>query len=203
MNGFWEILTVIAIGAALGSAWYAMRLARQVKQLKRKEYYVEQKLNGIAKQISEAVDPLRIQMAAISTGHSVPEQLIRSGRLYENVSAEDAECIVDQTQQSGGDHVMIVDVRTPREFASRHITGAKLIPVEELESRYHSEIPTTAEKVLVYCDMGDRSRLACEYLSRQGYVNLYNIFDGLQKWKGSTDGEPSVPLIQIRSKSSA
>ena len=196
-------MVVIAIVIALVSLWYAQRLGRQVKHLKRKEYYVEQKLNGITKQISEAVDPLRLQLAAIAAGYSVPGQLIRTGRLYENVSAEEAEQIIAQIQKTDVDHVMILDVRTPREFALKHIPGAKLIPVEELEMRYHTEIPITTEKVLVYCDMGDRSRLACDYLSRQGYMNLYNILDGLQKWKGPTAGEPSVSLIQIQSKSSA
>ena len=197
------IMVVIAIVVALVALGYAQRLGRQVKHLKRKEYYVEQKFNGITKQISEAVDPLRLQLAAIAAGYSVPDQLIRTGRLYENVSAEEAERIIAQIQKTEVDHVMIVDVRTQREFALRHIPGAKLIPVEELEMRYHAEIPITAEKVLVYCDMGDRSRLACDYLSRQGYMNLYNVSDGLQKWKGLTLGESSGSLIQIQSKSSA
>ncbi len=197
------IMVVIAMVIALVAIWYAQRLGRQVKHLKRKEYYVDQKFNGITKQISEAVDPLRLQLGAIAAGYSVSEQLIRTGRLYENVSAEEAERIIAQVQKTDVDHVMIVDVRTPREFALRHIPGAKLIPVEELEMRYHAEIPITAEKVLVYCDMGDRSRLACDYLSRQGYMNLYNVFDGLQKWKGLTLGETSGSLIQIQSKSSA
>ena len=201
-----EILTtmvVIAIVIALVALWYAQRLGRQVKHLTRKEYYIEQKFNGITKQISDAVDPLRLQLGAIAAGYSVPDQLIRTGRLYENVSAVEAERIISQTQKTDVDHVLIVDVRTPREFALRHIPGAKLIPVEELEMRYHTEIPITAEKVLVYCDMGDRSRLACDYLSRQGYMNLYNVFDGLQKWKGPTLGESSGSLIQIQSKSTA
>ena len=197
------IMVVIAMVIALVALWYAQRLGRQVKHLKRKEYYVDQKFNGITKQISEAVDPLRLQLGAIAAGYSVSDQLIRTGRLYENVSAEEAERIIAQIQKTDVDHVMIVDVRTPREFALRHIPGAKLIPVEELEMRSHAEIPITAEKVLVYCDMGDRSRLACDYLSRQGYMNLYNVFDGLQKWKGLTLGETSGSLIQIQSKSSA
>jgi len=203
MMEFWNIMVVIAIMITLGSLWYAQRLERQVKHLKRKEYYVEQKLNGITKQISEAVDPLRLQLAAIAAGYPVPDQLIRTGRLYENVSAEEAERIIAAIQKTDVDHVMIVDVRTPREFALKHIPGAKLIPVEELEMRYHAEIPLTTGKVLVYCDMGDRSRLACDYLSRQGYMNLYNVLDGLQKWKGPTAGELSVSFIQIQSKPSA
>jgi rhodanese-related sulfurtransferase len=203
MTEFWDILAVVAIALALLSVWYAQRLGKQVKDLKRKEFYVEQKLNGITKEIVEAVDPLRLQLAAIAAGHSVPDQLIRTGRLYENVTADEAERIIAQEQKSKVDNVIIVDVRTPREFSVRHIPGAKLIPVEQLENRYGAEIPRTCEKVFIYCAMGDRSRLACDYLSRQGYLNLYNISDGLQKWKGSTAGNPPQSLIQIQSKSTA
>ena len=90
------IIVVLAIGGVVVSLWLVRRLLKEVNHLKRKDYYVEQKLNGIAKQISEAVDPLRLQVAALAAGHSVPDQLIRSGRLYENVSAEDAERLIEQ-----------------------------------------------------------------------------------------------------------
>ena len=203
MVEFLGIAALLASVIALGALWYATRLTRHVKHLKRKEYYVEQKLNGITKQISDAVEPLRLQLAALAAGYAVPGERIRTGRLYENMTAEEAERTIEEARKTQGEKVMIVDVRTPKEYATRHIPGAKLIPIEELDARYYGEIPITAEKVLVYCAMGDRSRLACDYLSRQGYMNIYNISDGFQKWKGPTIGEPTVSLIQIQSKSSA
>lgn len=201
MIGFWGALAAIASVVALAALWYGTRLAREIKDLKRKEYYVDQKINGITKQISEALDPLRIQLAAVAAGQSVPDQLIRNGRLYENVSAEELERTIVQNQNGNIDNLMIIDVRTAREYATKHIPGAKLIPIEELETRYRIEIPLTTDKVFVYCAGGDRSRFACDFLSRQGYMNLYNIFDGLQEWKGPTTGEQPVNLIQIQSKS--
>jgi len=200
---FLGTLAVIGAVVAVAALWYARRLDGQIKDLKRKDYYIEQKLNGITKQISDAVDPIRIQLAAMASGHSVPDQLIRTGRLYENVSAEEALRTIDQFQDGSVEELMIVDVRTAREYAMSHIPGAKLIPMEELESRFCAEIPRTTEKVFVYCAGGDRSRFACDFLSRQGYMNLHNIFDGLQKWSGPITGEPSVSLIQIQSKSSS
>ena len=201
MMEFLGTLAVLGGGIAVAALWSVRRLAGEIKDLKRKEYYIEQKLNDITKQISEAVDPLRIQLAAMASGRSVPDQLIRTGRLYENVTAEDAHRTIDQIQNGAAEGLMIVDVRTAREYARSHIPGAKLIPVEELESRYTAEIPRTNKKVFVYCSEGDRSRLACDFLSRQGYLNLHNIVDGLQRWSGPITGEPSGPLIQIQSKS--
>ncbi|MES4787195.1 MAG: hypothetical protein C4294_16800, partial [Nitrospiraceae bacterium] len=68
---------------------------------------------------------------------------------------------------------------------------------DELEARYKTEIPETMEKVFVYCAGGERSRLACDFLSRQGYTNLYNVQDGMQGWRGPTEGEGEIKFIQF------
>ena len=49
----------------------------------------------------------------------------------------------------------------------------------------------------MYCMGGDRSRMACDFLSLKGYTNLYNVSDGLQGWRGSTEGEGEINVIQI------
>ena len=198
------LVTAIAgIGCiiAIAALWHSMKLAKQVRVLKRNEYYTNQKLNGATKEIHEAIEPLRIHLAGVASGSPVASELIRNGSLYWDVSAEEAERMMAQDPGTNSNGVVIVDVRTDREYIQRHLPGAKLIPIEELESRYKAEIPLGSEKVFVYCSMGDRSRLACDFLSRQGFGNLYNIRDGLQRWRGPTDGEPTVNLIQIQSKS--
>ena len=88
-----------------------------------------------------------------------------------------------------------------QEFSKRCIPGAKLIPVEDLELRYQTEIPQTVEKIIVYCAGGDRSRLACDFLSRHDFGNVYHIKDGLQSWSGPMEGDEAGGLIQITSKS--
>jgi rhodanese-related sulfurtransferase len=44
---------------------------------------------------------------------------------------------------------------------------------------------------------GERSRSACDFLSRRGYPNLYNIREGLQGWQGNVEGEGEMRLVQI------
>ena len=73
-----------------------------------------------------------------------------------------------------------------------------LLPFEELEARYKSDISETAEKVFVYCMGGERSRSACDFLSRRGYTNLYNVGDGIQAWRGAIEGDGERRLIQIQ-----
>ena len=101
---------------------------------------------------------------------------------------------------SSADRILWVDVRSGEEFSKRHILGAKLLPVEELEMRYRTEIPLDLDKIFIYCAGGDRSRLACDFLSRHDFGNVYHIKDGLQGWEGPTEGNEASGLIQIASK---
>ncbi len=61
----------------------------------------------------------------------------------------------------------LLDVRTPGEFSSRHLPGAKNIPVDVVASRL-SEVPKVSP-VVVYCQSGNRSRTAAATLREAGY----------------------------------
>lgn len=201
MGEWWGLGAVASSALALWALFCVRKLARDVQDCKRNDYYAFQKLNLLSSQLAEALEPLRLQLAAVAAGRPVSDVLIREGRLYHDVSAEEAARMIARDRTTKPDQIMIVDVRTAKEYAARHVPGATLIPVEELNTRYMSEIPLTIEKVFVYCQAGDRSRLACDYLSRQGYMNLYNIRDGLNHWTGETVGQATMTLIPIESKS--
>lgn len=189
---------VVGLAIGLLAARRAFKLAREVSQLKRDHYYVESRLKRMPEDIREAVEPLRIHLAKVAAGGSVSPELIRNGRLYREVSAEEVQRVLEEPDSRNSGKVVLVDVRTPGEFAVKRMAGAKLVPFEELEARYRTEIPDSAEKVFVYCMGGERSRSACDFLSRRGYTNLYNIRDGVQAWRGPTEGEDRPTLIQIQ-----
>jgi len=50
---------------------------------------------------------------------------------------------------------MMLDVRTPEEYAAGHISGAKLIPVQQLAE--HLDGVPHDKQVYVYCKFGGRS----------------------------------------------
>lgn len=79
--------------------------------------------------------------------------------------------------QAAAQGVLIVDVRTPMEFAQGHVPGAVNLPVEEV-SRWAKDLPKD-RPVYLYCRSGRRSLQAAEYLARQGYRNLYNLEGGI------------------------
>lgn len=75
---------------------------------------------------------------------------------------------------------LLLDVRTPDEFASGHIHGAVNIPVEELENRL-SEVPNNGEPLVVYCRSGRRSAIATQILTDAGYTSIYDL-GALNDW---------------------
>ena len=74
---------------------------------------------------------------------------------------------------------LLIDVRTPEEFASGHIQNAVNISVETLQARL-DEVPRGAP-VVVYCRSGNRSASAAQILVEGGYQLVYDL-GGIQDW---------------------
>jgi rhodanese-related sulfurtransferase len=193
-------LTFIAAAAAVAALRRSFRIGGELKQLKRDLYYAENRLKRVPEDIREAVAPLRAHVAGLAAGKPVGPDLVLSGRLYRDVSAEETLRAVEEHGGSDSGRIVLLDVRTPKEYAIKHAPGARLVPFEELEQRYRQDIPETAEKIFVYCMSGERSRLACEFLSTKGYTNLYNVQDGIEAWRGPTEGEGAIQFIQFQAK---
>jgi len=82
-----------------------------------------------------------------------------------------------------GRPVVLLDVRTPNEFEERHIPGAMLIPLQDLESRV-SDVPNSGMPIAVVCEHGLRSASACQLLAEHGYGPLFNLSGGMRGWPG-------------------
>jgi rhodanese-related sulfurtransferase len=84
--------------------------------------------------------------------------------------------------------IMVLDVRTPREFEQSHIPGAVLIPLQQLPERCGELDPQ--KEMLVICAHGVRSQQACRVLSQHGFQNLMNVSGGMSSYPGPKQGEP-------------
>ena len=62
---------------------------------------------------------------------------------------------------------LLLDVRTPGEFSSGHIRGAKNVPLHELSARAAS-IAEKNKTIVVYCQSGMRSASAAGVLRKAG-----------------------------------
>jgi len=85
-----------------------------------------------------------------------------------------------KTMDKNGARFVLVDVRTPHEQAIRAIKGAKHIPLQELGERY-GELPKDKDVVL-YCQNGLRSLMACRMLKKLGYSRVKNMSGGISRW---------------------
>lgn len=69
---------------------------------------------------------------------------------------------------------MIVDVRTPEEFAQGHLANAINIPFENIAAEFAKRNIDKATDVVLYCRSGRRSDIAQMSLIEQGYTHTYN-----------------------------
>lgn len=76
--------------------------------------------------------------------------------------------------------VLVIDVRTPQEFAQGHIQGAINWPLQEI-ARWWSRVPKD-RPVYIHCNTQNRSAVAVQYLMGKGYQNLNLVNGGIQAW---------------------
>lgn len=73
---------------------------------------------------------------------------------------------------------VLLDVRTPGEFAAGALPGAVNIPLDALRERL-GEIPTAP--IVVYCQVGQRGHTATVLLRERGLAAV-NLDGGYQTW---------------------
>lgn len=75
----------------------------------------------------------------------------------------------------------LVDVRTPNEYKSHHISGFTNIPLNELRERAEKQLSKDQE-VIVICQSGMRSQQASKVLKKLGYQHVTNVKGGMGAW---------------------
>lgn len=69
---------------------------------------------------------------------------------------------------------LLVDVRSPGEFSSGHIDGAKNIPHTAVQGRL-AEFEPKEQEIVLYCASGMRSSTAARVLRSNGFENVHNL----------------------------
>ncbi|KIH70953.1 rhodanese-like domain-containing protein [Salinicoccus roseus] len=77
-------------------------------------------------------------------------------------------------------NAVLLDVRTPREFRSGHIRGAKNVPLSEVGNYDPKD-----KKVYVICQSGMRSKRAAKMLKNND-ADVVNVRGGMSAWTGRT-----------------
>ena len=80
----------------------------------------------------------------------------------------------DSTAPAWVDDALLLDVRTPSEYASGHVQGAFNLPLDRFVQEYESVAPDKSKQIVVYCQSGARSGQAVQFLLQQNYANVVN-----------------------------
>jgi len=78
---------------------------------------------------------------------------------------------------------VILDVRSPSEYAIGHIPGAVNIDCQAKDFVEKIAALDKAQSYLVHCAAGGRSARACDKMARLSFSNLYNLKDGFKAWE--------------------
>ena len=80
---------------------------------------------------------------------------------------------------------VLLDVRTPEEFAEGHVPGA--INIDVKNNNFTDEISKldTKKNYYIYCKSGVRAKLATDKMQEKGFKNAVNFKDGMSTYKGT------------------
>lgn len=102
--------------------------------------------------------------------------LLKGGGSANNLSGADFKAKYQQTPNA-----VLLDVRTPGEYGSGNIKGAKNINYMSASFRADVQKLDKNKAYFLYCRSGNRSSQACGVMEQMGYT-VYNLAGGIGAW---------------------
>ena len=87
---------------------------------------------------------------------------------------------------------VLVDIRTPEEFAAGHLRDAKNIPLADLPSKLAAAVKNKGLPLILVCQSGVRSGRAVAAAKTLGYDQVHSLGGGLAAWKSA-----GLPLEKV------
>lgn len=102
--------------------------------------------------------------------------------LNRNRCCMNAEINMQQLKKMVEQGAILVDVRSPQEFAEGHLENAILLPEYEIRENVKQILPNQQQIIIVYCSTGHRGQKAQQILQKFGYQKVYNLCNGLENY---------------------
>lgn len=109
-------------------------------------------------------------------------------QIIEDVFPKDAFAMMEKDKGNPG--TIIIDVRTPQEFAAGYIKNAINMDYHSRTFRDELRKLDKDKTYIVYCQRGVRSGKTVLLMKELGFKKVYNISGGIVRWYG--DGLPIV-----------
>ena len=84
---------------------------------------------------------------------------------------------------------VVIDVCEPGEFAQGHVTGARNVPLGQLDAQLPQIVKNKETQLILVCQLGRRSAGAVAIARKLGYANAQSLNGGLKAWQAA-----SLPL---------
>lgn len=91
----------------------------------------------------------------------------------------------EAVQLMNREKAVVVDVCSPQEFAAGHVTGAKNVPLGELEAKLPTVAKNKGVPVVMVCASGMRSNRAVSVARKLGYEKAYSLTGGMGAWRSA------------------
>ena len=112
-----------------------------------------------------------------------------AGSPVTNVTVGKAQKLIKE--RAGKADFVILDVRTPTEFAEGHIDGAVNLDVQSPNFEKGLRALDRRTTYLVYCRTGNRSRRATIAMEALGFRSIFHMTEGIVMWK-----QQNLPLVR-------
>jgi rhodanese-related sulfurtransferase len=112
-----------------------------------------------------------------------PEIMKLSGGSAQEIGTLEATRLINQG------HSLVLDVRDGKDFAAGHLPKARHIPMRDLAGRLNEIGKYKDKPVIVTCRGGTKGGMACRFLRRSGFNNVFHLKGGVAAWQ-----QASLPL---------
>jgi len=98
------------------------------------------------------------------------------------------------TMQVNRQNATVVDIRAEADFSKGHITGARHLPMTDIEKQQLAGLEKLkAEPIIVVCQAGMTAQKAAASLLKQGFSSVSVLQGGMASWTGA-----SLPVVKTR-----
>ena len=122
------------------------------------------------------VDNWMLILIAVSSGAMLAWPLIR-GTGGGSLTAQGAVQLINRERG------VMIDVRDATEYAAGHATGARNVPLDQLEQKLPGTVKNKSVPVLLMCATGARAQRALATAKKLGYEQAQVVGGGLKSWK--------------------
>jgi len=132
--------------------------------------------------LGAAMPAMAADPAPAAAPAAAPAELISQSDLLARLGRKDTDLVV-------------LDVRTPAEFAAGHVPGARNVSHDQLPAKLAELSSLKDKEVVLYCRSGRRSAIAAETLRGAGFSKLRHLEGDWLAWEAEKKPVETSPAV--------